>query len=272
MARVFTNSPVLKAVTGYSGPGDVVSSAVSYWGLRAYSLSTVGTNAVRLKRSSDNAESDFVTILGGGLDVSAIASFKGAANLTVVTLYDQSGNGNHLSATGDLPFTLSSSGLAANRSSIDFDGASAWSLFGSTIAALTGAITYSIALKGTHSTFVVPKNVLVGQNHSVGFVSVVSAEDVWLNRGSNVTSPYALGTWIAVQAVMNGASSDMNVNGSASSGDAGAGSETISTISIGGSGSNRFAGSFTEIGKWNSAFTTQNRIDMAANQRAFWGF
>src|SRR5262245_56094963 len=78
------------------GPGDVVSGAVAYWGLRAYTTAAIGNNAIRLRRSSDNAEQDFATVLGGGLDLTSISSFKGAFNLSVVKLYDQTGGGNDM--------------------------------------------------------------------------------------------------------------------------------------------------------------------------------
>jgi hypothetical protein len=83
-------------VTGavlYTGPGDIVSGATAWWGLRAYSSAVRGTNAVRLRRSSDNVEQDFATLPAGGLDTAAIATFASGSSLYVVTLYDQTGNG-----------------------------------------------------------------------------------------------------------------------------------------------------------------------------------
>lgn len=78
----------------YVGPGDIVSGAVVFWSLRAYTLASIGTNAVRLRRDSDNTEQDFVTIAGGGLDLAAIATFKGSAGLWFTKIYDQTGNGH----------------------------------------------------------------------------------------------------------------------------------------------------------------------------------
>jgi len=67
--------------------------------------------AIRIRRSSDNAEQDF-GFSGNDLDVAAISTFIGAGTAYVKTLYDQSGNGNHLSqtSTGNQP-TLTLSGL-----------------------------------------------------------------------------------------------------------------------------------------------------------------
>src|SRR5215475_13389161 len=80
----------------YNGPGDVVSGANNWWGLRAYNAAAIGNNAIRLRRDSDNAEQNIATVSGGGLDSSAITTFKGAANLFVVKLYDQTASANDL--------------------------------------------------------------------------------------------------------------------------------------------------------------------------------
>lgn len=72
-------------------------------------------NLIRLRRSSDNAESDFSYVVATGfLDATAIAAWRdaaGAATAFVTTLYDQSGNGRHAVQTtaGNQP-TLSLAG------------------------------------------------------------------------------------------------------------------------------------------------------------------
>jgi hypothetical protein len=77
----------------FVGAGDVVSGAQAWWGLRSYTTAGVLSNIVRLRRDSDNTEQDFATLSNGNLDVASISTFKSAANLFVVTLYDQTGNG-----------------------------------------------------------------------------------------------------------------------------------------------------------------------------------
>lgn len=51
--------------------------------------------AMRLRRSSDQAEQDIGFTAAGGLDTFALAAFVGAGESFVTTWYDQSGNGNH---------------------------------------------------------------------------------------------------------------------------------------------------------------------------------
>jgi len=63
----------------------------------AYSLRKLRTaysgNAIRVRRSSDNAEQD-INFVGGDLDTTSLLSFVGANNGFITTWYDQSGNGN----------------------------------------------------------------------------------------------------------------------------------------------------------------------------------
>ena len=94
--------------TPYVGPGDIVSGAIGWWGLRAYTSASIGTNAIRLRRDGGSpGEQDFATVTGGGLDLTSITAFKGADNLFLVKLYDQVGT-NHLTqatAASQPPFS-----------------------------------------------------------------------------------------------------------------------------------------------------------------------
>ena len=80
----------------FAGLGDISGSAAGYWGLRAYTKASIGSNAIKLRRDSDNTTQTFVTVAGGGLDLASISTFKVAANLFVDTLFDQSGGGNNM--------------------------------------------------------------------------------------------------------------------------------------------------------------------------------
>jgi hypothetical protein len=68
-------------VTTYQGPGDVVSGATAWYGLRAYNAAyaSPGTNkSVNLRRASDNASCDFVIATTGGLGGTASACSQGS--------------------------------------------------------------------------------------------------------------------------------------------------------------------------------------------------
>lgn len=57
-------------------------------------LISTATAAIRVRRSSDNAEQD-IGFTGSALDTTSLASFVGANSAFVTTVYDQTGNGFH---------------------------------------------------------------------------------------------------------------------------------------------------------------------------------
>lgn len=62
-------------------------------------LSSYTGPGVRVRRSSDGAETDIGFTALGALDVAALLAFSGAGSAFVVTWYDQSGNGRHATQT-----------------------------------------------------------------------------------------------------------------------------------------------------------------------------
>jgi hypothetical protein len=79
----------------------------------AYSLRKLRTaysgSAIRVRRSSDNAEQD-INFVAGDLDTASLLTFCGAGNGFVVTWYDQSTNGNNATqaTAGRQPIIVSS--------------------------------------------------------------------------------------------------------------------------------------------------------------------
>ena len=92
---------------------DVQSAFAAYSCTRKLNSSYTGS-AFRVKRSSDNTEQD-IGFVDNLIDTSDLTSFVGAGNGTMVTWYDQSGAGAHLTgsnATGsDLPYVVTSGSL-----------------------------------------------------------------------------------------------------------------------------------------------------------------
>src|SRR5262245_54633133 len=104
----------------YNGPGDIVSGAMMWWGLRAYSSATRGTNCCRIRRASDNAEQDFTTLQNGNVDRSAISTFLTSTTGFFTKLYDQSGNSRDLiQATAGSQLAVNLSGIG---SKVTIDG------------------------------------------------------------------------------------------------------------------------------------------------------
>lgn len=86
----------------YTGPGDIVSGATAWYGLRAYSAAVAATGtqkAVNIRASGDNATTDILILPTGKLDVATAAAFQTAhgGNLFVTAAYDQTWNSNDIS-------------------------------------------------------------------------------------------------------------------------------------------------------------------------------
>lgn len=82
-------------VAAYAGPFDGISFAALY-GLKRFLTAYTG-NLIRLRRDSDNAESDFGYIAATGLlDTAAIVTWLAAAVGFITTWYDQSGNARNV--------------------------------------------------------------------------------------------------------------------------------------------------------------------------------
>lgn len=74
---------------------DLYPGAAAAFSVRKLRTSYTGS-AIRVRRSSDNAEQD-IGFSGGNLDTTSLTSFCGAGNGFVTTWYDQSGNGKNAS-------------------------------------------------------------------------------------------------------------------------------------------------------------------------------
>jgi len=88
-----------KLKTNYTRPGllDLYPSADAAYSLRQLSKTYTGS-AVRVRRSSDNAEQN-IGFVSGQLDTASLLTFCGVGNGFVTIWYDQSGNANDLIQT-----------------------------------------------------------------------------------------------------------------------------------------------------------------------------
>ncbi len=101
-----------------------VSSSAAY-SLRKLRNAYTG-NAIRVRRSSDNAEADIGFTTSGDLDTVALLAHCGAGNGFVTTWYDQSGNGRNATQTtaGSQPHIVNAGviNIANGKPAIRFDG------------------------------------------------------------------------------------------------------------------------------------------------------
>lgn len=254
--------------TVYVGPGDVEGSAIHWWGLRAYSAATIGDNAVRLRRSTDDAEQDFVTLSDGSLDVASIATFKGAGNVFVKTLYDQPGGGSNLTqaTNANQPQLLLSA--IGSLPCISFASASSQRLASGSAVSVSEPFSVSSVAKADAASYMV----YFGAGTEVLGI-LFAAKNTMYNGGVSYEVSLTGTDWSAIQDVWNGVSSFQMINtvdnGAAN---AGAGAISSQTIQLGNDGFSDFSnGRAAELGLWGSAFSGGQRTAMDANQRSYWG-
>src|SRR5262245_17545162 len=250
----------------YVGPADIVSGATVWWGLRAYSNSALGSNVIRLRRSSDNAEQDFATVTGGGLDTSAITSFKGAASLFIVKLYDQTGGGRHVNqgtAANQPVFTLSDLGTLPTA---------AFTTFPIYLQSLAANVT--VVQPETCCIVCITTGSFTTQSiyAAVGGLQLIGAEHGGVANnlfsyagGTGLDATCADNTWHAVAAVINSSAANININGSVTSGTLGTNTGTDNGYY--GSPSQPFTGKLNEVGWWPVGFTGTQSTNMVTNQQ-----
>ncbi|QDL32725.1 arabinofuranosidase catalytic domain-containing protein [Serratia liquefaciens] len=138
----------------YIGPIEEVNAAMAY-GLRKL-RSTYEGFAVRVRRSSDNAETDIGFAADRGLDVAALLSFCGAGSGYVTTWYDQSGNNAHAARTNTAgqPMIVSAGVLVTlnGRPALAFDGVAQGFTISSYAKAFAGAHRAQVFAALSHDT------------------------------------------------------------------------------------------------------------------------
>lgn len=106
-------------------PLDTVAAPSTAFSLRKLRGAYAGP-LIRIRRSSDNAETDIGTTGCGTLNTGAISTFVGAGNGFIRTWYDQSGNGRHATqiTAGSQPRIMTGGTLSTKfgQTTILFDG------------------------------------------------------------------------------------------------------------------------------------------------------
>ena len=263
----------------YTGPGNIVSGALAWWGLRAYSGATAGTKAVNICRASDSTCTDISTLSNGNLDATTASTFCTSTTCTIKTWYDQSGGMDCSGTACDV-----TQSTTANQAMLAFN------CIGSLPCATgTGSVTYSSANNLT--TQAQPFTVSLVFNHTSGneeyFSSNNDAVQVQSAFAANRCSLYAGaeidynsctdGTWHAGQFVYNGAlpNSFTYVDGVQTTGSSGSnqlGNFAKVFFLGGGTAGYYLNGKAEEGGIWPSAFNTTQAGNLNSNQHTYWGF
>lgn len=251
----------------YQGPGDIVSGAL-LWGscARAYSAAYAASRSAAID-VVDQAGANTATINvlpSGKIDLKAISAWVNAHAVTtikVTKLYDQSGSGNHLTQA-----TL------ANMPTLTLNALNG--LPGMTFSGGAGVLTSPNITQAQPLTFTaVAKNIsgastpIEAGGAAVGML-YTGTNGASAVGGATLTATAADGGFHSLQAVLNGASSAMVVDGTATSGTAGATGISVTPLRIGRtSGGTSLTGIVFEVGAWSSAHSPTQYGNVTANQR-----
>lgn len=268
----------------YSGPGNVVSGATAWWGLRAYTTAVRGTKAANVCNVSDVTCVDFLTdATTGALVVTTVGgSSCSVVVCTVKTLYDQSGS---LSCSGAVACDLAQATIANRPQLIVSNGITgkAALLYNGTSQELVNNLptgknqpfSWSLVANTTNSASQqtaagAKTDARIGYNNS-------GANTVFCFNGTVLTATASDGAWHGIQAAFNNAGSpqgDCNVDGVATTGNDGITQFGGSSYSLGSNtGVEFFKGSIAEGGFWGAvAFSAGNSSSMSVNQKSFWGY
>lgn len=265
-----TRPPAVAAT--YTGPGDIVASATAWWGLRAYTTASIGSNVIKLCRSSDSATQNFVCLATGALDVASINTFKGADTLTVDTLYDQTGNGNHLNLWAGTPsnqpnFLLT--GGPNNGLRFTFDGSRYFGFTG--FGGITQVQPWTITSFAIRTANFTTAQFIMGQSSAYIMYDALSAAFKF-HATADVGATCIDNAWQTFICVGNGASGDISIDGVSTAVNAGTQDFGGTDFEIG----NKLAapldnGSWVEGGIWAGSFSAGNKTSMNSNAHTFWG-
>ena len=270
---------------GVSGAYDAVPSIVAAYGMRRL-LGTYSGNILRLRRSSDDAQSDFGALGNGDLDTGAISAWLGADTGYVVTWYDQSGGGrNATQATTTAQPLYVASGQNAKpvlrydqvndvlAASVPTTDVTAWSFFatfatGATLATSNGQQSV-LSTGGTATSSVRWAMIVAGSNATSGLGWGGTAANVNLGSGAGlaINTPYVRCTtkstaWAQWQngAAIGGTPADTSNPTSA----------MALTIGREQSGNYWFLGDIFEVVVASAAWTTGQRQAAEAAANAYW--
>jgi hypothetical protein len=253
----------------YVGPGDVVSSAFAWWGLRGYNAAyATGSNPALDIVDQAGANQLTINILANGrLDVASISAWVTANSVSTIKVkkaYDQTGNARHMTQAtlANMP-VLNLTGFGS-LPAIQVTAASSHSM---TTGVLTLAQPQTWSAVFLRNSSGATTRELLAFGGSLLLFSVQN--NIQLSAGTSTASIAATdAAWHAAQAVYNTTSSAAYVDGSSTTGlSVGTNNASGLAIQIGGVAvSNYFDGRYAEWGVWGSAFNGTQAGDMNTNQ------
>jgi hypothetical protein len=174
---------------------DTYSGSAAAYSLRKLSNAYSGS-AIRVRRSSDNAEQDIAFDGSGNLDQSALTTFVGSNNGFVTTWYDQSGLGRNMIQPTSLnqPMIVNSGNVLTvnSKPAINFNGTSQYlAVTDNTIlnvSSLTSCFYVSKIITGGYNSAIASKTYNGDGGYFFGQYAGGESIQIWID-GSNMLGP-----------------------------------------------------------------------------------
>lgn len=266
----------------FTGAYDAVPSIVAAYGMRRLRTAYTGS-LLRMRRSSDNAESDFGYTGSGDLDTAAIVAWLSGSGY-IVKWYDQSGNGYDAVQTTAASQPLYVASGQNGRPVLRWDGVD--DILPTTLPTPSTLTLVAAAQKATQTTDAAslirpflasslspnPGGIVAGTVRSSAANPNQFLFAAYNDTGlTPTTTLWTDGTFAILSGVANGASSVAAYNGASVSGTVQ--NSAAGVLEIGGSTSlsvRRFAGDIAELIICNAALSTGDRSAAEAAANDYW--
>lgn len=269
----------IAAAAPYQGPGDIVSGAEAWWGLRGYSLAyaTPGTNnAVHIVDSGGANGTDIKILSTGGLDLGAVNTFiTNHGTPSVATFYDQSGHGHDLtqSTVAQMPTLAASGNGLTSLPSMAFVSANSTSM-SFTWGGVTQSAPFTFNLVGNHTTSAVTQAPLSGSGGVFAVYHDTANNQFGGYAGSNADATASDGNWHALGLAFTNSTADIIAVDAAQSTGTSMGGNMItnSTLVIMSDTSHLLDGFISEAGWWLSpGLSGANLTSLYNQQHTYYG-
>lgn len=260
----------ISAGAAYQGPGDVVSGATAYWGLRAYNVAyaTGSNSAAVVCDSATFLVCTTINILANGSFDKATASGSSSCVSTCVvkSLTDQTGNGNTMSCFSASVCPTLTFNCYGSLPCLTFANAQTLS----SSLNITSPLTYLAVTERTGNTgsfqasIAAPGNPFLGFNSSAN--TVVWDPNALVTAAGNDNSSHALlGTYDNTTSILFADGVEMSGVGSGgpSSGNIYLGSRNNTDLFL--------TGNITEAAAYSSVISPTNARLICHNEFSYWG-
>lgn len=271
------------ASAAYSGPGNIVTGAAAWWGLRCYNSAYAGNVADVWDSATGSITETLITCSSGGIintgSPTALATTC-ASGCVVKTLYDQSGALSCGGAACDLTQATNSKRPAyiastfGGKPGLNFVGANAQVLANATGFSFSEPFTVSIVLE-TNGDFTGFQRYMTAATNGCGVSHSTTATLQSLCTNLTSTAAASDSALHAVQFIQDnaGAKGAFNVDNTIT-----ALTSNVSNVPSGGLGYGGASGNFQyvtgyvqEAGWWTSSFSVTQQTNMCHNQFLYWG-